>query len=71
MHKRPRPGGKHKQKTKIGKVTNRGHCPDDGKRIYLQPEAVRVARALTRNTSEITVEYPCPDGHGWHVGHKF
>ncbi len=67
-----RPGGKRqRQKFRTGYVPNRGHCPVDGKRIYLRHEAKRIARNLARNTSEKLVDYRCPDGHGWHVGHDF
>lgn len=59
---------KTKQRHAIGHIPQRGHC-GCGKRIYLKPEAERVATALTRNTSEKIVPYRCTGGQGWHVGH--
>lgn len=67
---RTKKNGKTKQRHKTGHLPARGRCPDDGKRIYLKPEADKAAVALTRNTSEILTPYRCPTGHGWHVGHK-
>lgn len=64
--------GKTKQRVATGYIPERGRCPTThAKRIYLKPEASRVATALNRSTSERLVPYPCPDGHGWHVGHDF
>lgn len=69
--KRKKKKGKTKQRLRVGHIPQRGHCPDDGRRIYLKPEAENVATVLSRNSSEVVVPYHCPGGHGWHVGHNF
>ena len=63
-----RRGHNQAHKFKTGYVPNRGHCAC-GKRIYLRHEARRIAKVLTRNTSEKLVEYLCPRSGTWHVGH--
>lgn len=59
-----------KRKHKTGYVPDRGVC-SCGKRNYLEHEARKIAKVLTRNTSERLTHYLCPSSKTWHVGHDF